>query len=62
MITLILSAEAEALLERLARTPSTWPDNEAISDLVNNRYVEREKMAWHVTTEGREYLRARHRR
>ncbi|WP_395774054.1 hypothetical protein [Agrobacterium pusense] len=51
-----LSAAARALLERLARTPSTWPDDDAISDLVNHRFVDRRDMAWHVTVAGREYL------
>ncbi|WP_172746535.1 hypothetical protein [Neorhizobium sp. T25_13] len=61
MFKVVLTAEAEALLDRLARSPSTWPDNDEIVDLVRHRLIERGDGAYHATDEGREYLKQRHR-
>ena len=48
--------EARDLLRQLSLSPSQWPDNETIVDLVMQGLVERQDMKWRITPSGERFL------
>ena len=48
--------EARDLLRQLSLSPSQWPDNETIVDLVMQGLVGRQDMKWCITPSGERFL------